>query len=637
MIVIILLGGKGERFKNNGYTVPKPLIPIFGKPIIEWLIDNLNFDKIDNIIIPYNEELSKYNFEEYLKNKYLIYKFTFKLLKYETRGAAETLYDTLNDLCKLNISDQPILSLDGDNFYTTDIIKEWGGKNKIFCFEDISDNPIYSYVEYQDNKIINIVEKNKISNYACCGAYGFNSWKKLMDGCKYVIDNDIRSNNEFYISNVVKNMLENEIFKIQLINKSKYICLGTPIQVRLFVNNYPRISAFTGDRKVEPKRYCFDLDNTLVTYPEIPGDYTTVKPIEKNIKIVQYLKKFDNTIIIHTARRMKTHDGNLGKVISDIANITINTLNKFNIPYDELYFGKPYADFYIDDKAISSFNDLEKELGYYNSLIEPRDFNKIETSVFEIYNKKSNNLEGEIKYYKSIPSNIKDIFPIFINHRDDNSEYTMEKIDGITLSSIYVSENMNEKLLYSVCNTLKRIHSIKPNEIVPNIYLNYSKKLEQRYHSYYYGKYEKHKEIYDYLHSKLNEYESKKLAKCSMIHGDPVFTNILLNQYEKIKMIDMRGKIGDIYTIYGDELYDWAKLYQSLIGYDEILNCKKIRYTYKNDMLLIFKKIFLEIYDDNYWKYLQIICASLLFTLIPLHDNNKCFSYYNLIFELIKI
>ena len=177
MIVIMLLGGKGERFKNNGYIVPKPLIPIFGKPIIEWLIDNLNFEKIDNIIIPYNEELSKYNFEDYLKNKYIQYNFTFKELKYQTRGAAETLYDTLNDLYKLNISDQPILSLDGDNFYTTDIITSWCGQNKIFCFEDLSDNPIYSYVQCQDTKIVDIVEKNKISNFACCGSYGFNSWK----------------------------------------------------------------------------------------------------------------------------------------------------------------------------------------------------------------------------------------------------------------------------------------------------------------------------------------------------------------------------------------------------------------------------------------------------------------------------
>ena len=61
-----------------------------------------------------------------------------------------------------------------------------------------------------------------------------------------------------------------------------------------------------------------------------------------------------------------------------------------------------------------------------------------------------------------------------------------------------------------------------------------------------------------------------------VIHGDPVFTNILINQFGKIKLLDMRGKQGDEITIYGDWLYDWAKIYQSIIGYDEILLSKFI-------------------------------------------------------------
>ena len=48
---------------------------------------------------------------------------------------------------------------------------------------------------------------------------------------------------------------------------------------------------------------------------------------------------------------MKTHKGNLGGVIADIGRVTFDTLEKFDIPYDELYFGKPHAHFYIDDNA----------------------------------------------------------------------------------------------------------------------------------------------------------------------------------------------------------------------------------------------------------------------------------------------
>ena len=63
-----------------------------------------------------------------------------------------------------------------------------------------------------------------------------------------------------------------------------------------------------------------------------------------------------HTIIIHTARRMKTHEGNVGKILADVAKITFETLDNFGIPYDEVYFGKPIADYYIDDKSKDLFN-----------------------------------------------------------------------------------------------------------------------------------------------------------------------------------------------------------------------------------------------------------------------------------------
>jgi hypothetical protein len=58
---------------------------------------------------------------------------------------------------------------------------------------------------------------------------------------------------------------------------------------------------------IKKLRFCFDLDNTLVTFPKIPNDYTTVEPIQNTINYLKYLKTFGHTIIIYTARRMKTH------------------------------------------------------------------------------------------------------------------------------------------------------------------------------------------------------------------------------------------------------------------------------------------------------------------------------------------
>ena len=62
---------------------------------------------------------------------------------------------------------------------------------------------------------------------------------------------------------------------------------------------------------------------------------------------------------------------------------------------------------------------------------------------------------------------------------------------------------------------------------------------------------------------------------------------------EKFKFIDMRGKVGEELTLYGDWLYDWAKFYQSLIGYDEILLDKEINKEYKSKMIKTFQDIFI--------------------------------------------
>jgi hypothetical protein len=96
----------------------------------------------------------------------------------------------------------------------------------------------------------------------------------------------------------------------------------------------------------------------------------------------------------------------------------------------------------------------------------------------------------------------------------------------------------------------------------------------------------------------------------------------------------MRGKIGNNLTLFGDKMYDYAKIYQSILGYDEILMDKNIKKSYKNIFLNHFKSKFLEIYTEDDFYYLKIITGFLLYTLIPLHNNEKCIKYYNLIFNI---
>lgn len=114
---------------------------------------------------------------------------------------------------QLALRDIPVLSVDADNFYTIDILSLWQRQNAVFSFHDTSPAPIYSYVQTVSDahnaKITHIVEKEKISDFANCGAYGFESHKQLADMCRFIIERNIRQKNEFYTSTVIAEMLKN--------------------------------------------------------------------------------------------------------------------------------------------------------------------------------------------------------------------------------------------------------------------------------------------------------------------------------------------------------------------------------------------------------------------------------------------
>ena len=98
-------------------------------------------------------------------------------------------------------------------------------------------------------------------------------------------------------------------------------------------------------------RICIDLDGTICETKTNEQSYLDVKPKKDAVKIISKLKKEGHEIIIHTARHMKSCDNNVGKVIARQGQNLFKWLAKHKIPYDEIWFGKPLADVYIDDKA----------------------------------------------------------------------------------------------------------------------------------------------------------------------------------------------------------------------------------------------------------------------------------------------
>lgn len=116
-------------------------------------------------------------------------------------------------------------------------------------------------------------------------------------------------------------------------------------------------------------RFCFDLDGTICQNKKEGQNYEDLKPLPGAVETLNKLKEAGHTIIIMTARNMVTCNNNVAKVIAKQGPLVIKWLEEHKIPYDELLFGKPHADFFIDDKAVklTDWNTLNNSL--LNNLI----------------------------------------------------------------------------------------------------------------------------------------------------------------------------------------------------------------------------------------------------------------------------
>jgi beta-phosphoglucomutase-like phosphatase (HAD superfamily)/dTDP-glucose pyrophosphorylase len=281
MNIIIPLGGKGERFYKNGYTQPKPLILVLNKSIIEYVLDNLSISNNDKVFIIYNLKLDNYDFKNFINSKY---PFINMIKIKDTNGAVETLYlgieYILNNCTYYNKS----LILDCDTFYKEDIISIFkeSPDNMVFYTINYDQLPIYSYIELNnESKIINIKEKEKISDNANTGAYAFTDINILYDYCEYVLDNGITFNNEPYTSCVISEMIKNDIlFKGYELDHNNVVSLGTPNEVEKYINNINLL--------------LFDLDGTLVNTDNIYIEVWNELLYKYNIKCT---KEFFNYFI----------------------------------------------------------------------------------------------------------------------------------------------------------------------------------------------------------------------------------------------------------------------------------------------------------------------------------------------------
>lgn len=602
MKYILLCGGVGKR--TNQYSLPKPLNYIYGRHMIEYVIENI---PAKDIYIIYNIFLQEYQFETILRNKCKSKTFHFSVVEYMTRGAVETAYVGMQQWTPLFSEEENLVFIDNDNLHTfpttipvfqTDFI----GYSMDLYKPNFSFIAIDSDTETGMEIVTDIAEKRKISDQYCCGFYGFRNLPHFLSIAKELLDANEKTKNEFYFSQLYKHLLDTGKCQIQPFYIENTQHLGTYEEILSQSLLSPNSIESRGLVEIHKSklRFCFDLDNTLVSYPRIPGDYSTVQPIAKMIQTVRQLKREGHEIIIYTARRMTTHGHNVGKVVRDIGAITLQTLEKFEIPYDELIFGKPIADVYVDDRAI---NPYSQSLSYFGFFMQEEEYlpNKVKNNKYNSIERKQQVIlktgpkcfmRGELFFYQHLPATLAHYFPRLLGFSEIREEGTgvvdkiqiqMEYIQGIPLYYLYKNQLLTTRHLDQLFEFLDIIHT---TPLIPlseteekkgvvthqDILDNYYVKLAARFfdHPEHYP-FENALEVYTSIIANLRTYDGA-MEPVEIIHGDFWFSNLLFTYEDQIKCIDMRGQISGKLTLQGDRYYDYGKMYQSILGYDLILN-----------------------------------------------------------------
>jgi len=195
--VLIPMAGAGSRFQQAGYTFPKPLIEVNGKPMIQTVVENLNIEA-RHIFVVQKSHYEKYNL------KYLLNLITPGCEIVQVDGVTEGAACTTLLAKEFINNEDPLLFANSDQWldwnsnefmYSMAADEVDGG---ILTFE--ATHPKWSFAKLNKAGFVSeVAEKKPISNLATCGIYYWKHGKEYVKYAEQMITKNIRVNNEFYV------------------------------------------------------------------------------------------------------------------------------------------------------------------------------------------------------------------------------------------------------------------------------------------------------------------------------------------------------------------------------------------------------------------------------------------------------
>lgn len=230
------MAGSGARFSVAGYRAPKPLIDLFGKTMIETVIDNLRPPQpACFILVCQREHYQQYKLERVFRRN-LGRAWDCMLLNGLTEGAACTVlaaHGLIDDEAELIVANSDQIVDCGIGEFI-DCAREGGAEGMVMTFP--ASDPKWSYVRTDaQGHAVEVAEKRVISPHATVGIYYFSSGRVFKDAARAMIAQNIRVNDEFYVAPVYNEIIRHGgKVRIWEIDASAMHGIGTPADLESY-------------------------------------------------------------------------------------------------------------------------------------------------------------------------------------------------------------------------------------------------------------------------------------------------------------------------------------------------------------------------------------------------------------------
>jgi NDP-sugar pyrophosphorylase family protein len=229
--VIVLLAGEGKRFKDANYVLPKPLIPVNGKPMITRAIESLDIDGRYCFVVRKDEHLQQTldAIKQVVTDPVIIE------VDKTTEGAAASAL----------LLEQHIDPDDELIIVNCDQIMNWESEHAIKCLRKFdgalvtikSTDHKHSFARVENRLVTEVVEKNPISDCALTGIHYWNRAEYFFSSAKQMIQNNDRTNNEFYVGPTYNYLISHGLdIGMYEITSDEFYPVGTPHDLERYLN-----------------------------------------------------------------------------------------------------------------------------------------------------------------------------------------------------------------------------------------------------------------------------------------------------------------------------------------------------------------------------------------------------------------